>query len=681
MTNIKKSSDRPVAPQRAHRHQLHGDVREDPWYWLMNRDDPEVIGYLNAENAFTDAATTHLAPLQKSIYDDMLKRIQETDISVPWRHGPWYYFNKTEKGKNYQISCRSKSADQRDEEVILDVNALAQDHEYFSLGVKSVSPNHRYLAYAIDTDGSENFTLHFKDLDSGETLEQTVPNIYYGLAWSSDESTVFYTTLDDAHRPWRVYRLKRGAAADQAELVYQEDDERFYVSVYPSLSGEFIYIVSGSKITSEIRALHANKPSGEFKILLSRQQGVEYSVTHREDYFYITSNRDAPEFRLDRLPVNAETDAKTQPVLPERKGTTLEGVTAFADHLVVYERHAGLPQIRICTYEDFEGYTIEFDEEVYEVGGSTNREFNTTDWRFNYSSLTQPNSVFDFDVTTKERTLLKVQPVPGGFNAADYESERLWATASDGVQIPISLIRRRDRQGAQPLLLTGYGSYGSGYPTSFSSSRLALLDRGISVAIAHVRGGDEMGRNWYEDGKFLNKKNSFNDFIAAADHLVNNSRTTPGQLAAMGGSAGGLLMGAVVNQRPDLFKAILAQVPFVDVVTTILDESLPLSVLEWEEWGNPNDEEYYNYMKSYSPYDNVDSLPYPAMLVTAGLNDPRVAFWEPAKWVAKLRELKTSDTPLLLKTNMGAGHGGASGRYGRMEESAFEYAFIVDQIL
>lgn len=670
----------PIAPRRDHQHTLHGDVRKDPWYWLKERDDTEVTAYLEAENAYCEQLTADGEALRKSLYDDMLKRIQETDISVPYRHGPFYYFNRTEQGKSYWVSCRSEHEDKRDQQTLLDVNELADGHEYFSIGIDSVSPSHRYLAYAVDTDGSEKYTLYIKDLDTGQLLDETIDNIYYGFAWSKDDSTVFYCTLDDAHRPWRIYRIKRGAPADQAQLVYQEDDERFYVSVYQALSGDYIYIESSSITTSEIRALDSSTPDGEFKIIRNRESGVEYSVTQHGQYFYITSNIDATEFRLDRVAVDAATDAPLESILPERKDTTLNGATAFADHLIIYERHAGLPQIRVARYDDFEGYTIEFDEAVYEVSSGTNAEFNTSSWRMYYSSLTTPNSVYDFDLNTRERKLLKQQPVLGGFKSSDYISERTWAQTQDGQRVPVSLVRRRDCEGEQPLLLTGYGSYGSGYPVYFSSSRLALLDRGITLAIAHIRGGDEMGRHWYDDGKFLNKKNTFNDFIAAADHLVASGYTRSARMAAMGGSAGGLLMGAVVNQRPELFKAVLAQVPFVDVVTTILDESLPLSVLEWEEWGNPNEIEFYNYMKSYSPYDNVTASDYPAMLVTAGLNDPRVAYWEPAKWVAKLRTLKTDDQPLLLKTNMGAGHGGASGRYDQLEETAFEYAFVVEQI-
>lgn len=660
----------------------HGDKRIDPYYWLNQSDNSEVIDYLHAENSYTEEKMQHTQKLQQSLYEEILSRIKETDLSVPYRLQDYYYYFRTEEGKDYSIFCRKYQSLDAAEEILLDENKLAEGEDFFSLGVASISPNQKILAYSTDTTGAEQYTLFFLDLASRKLYAETIADTYYSFAWGNDNQTVFYTKVDRTNRPYQLWRHTLGEDPSNDVLVYQEEDEAFYLSVGKTRSRAYILLDLGSKITSEVHYLDAHNPQAEFKLFQPRQTGIEYAIEHHSDRLYIVTNEDAINFKLMSTSVNLPDRDNWKTEIPHRQKVMLEGIDAFADYIVIYERRDGLPTARIQTLATGEIVELDFPESAYSFSGGNNPEFNTTKFRFSYSSMITPSSVFDYDLATGERELKKETEVLGGYDRDLYVSERLHATASDGREIPISLVYKKgiDRDGNNPLWLTGYGSYGYAYPVTFSSIRLSLLDRGFVYAIAHIRGGEEMGRQWYEDGKLLHKKNTFTDFIACAEHLIAQRWTKSDRLVISGGSAGGLLMGAVINQRPDLFKAVVADVPFVDVLTTILDTSLPLTVLEWEEWGNPNDSKYYNYIKSYSPYDNVVPQDYPAMLITAGLNDSRVKYWEPAKWTAKLRELKTDNNLLLLKTNMSAGHGGASGRYEHLKEIAFEYAFVLDRL-
>ena len=671
----------PIAAKHPQELVTHGDKRIDNYYWLR-QDDSEVIDYLKAENSYTEEQMQHTQKLQTSLYDEMLSRIKETDLSVPYRIEDYYYYSRTEQGQAYAIFCRKHKSLDAAEEILLDENELAKDKDFFSLGVASISPNQQILAYSTDTTGAEQYTLYFLDLKTRSLFSETIADTYYSFAWGNDNRTVFYTKVDSTNRPYQLWRHTLGNNPDDDVLVYQEDNEAYYLSVGKTRSRDYILLDLSSKITSEVHYLDANKPDGEFEIFQPRQTGIEYSIEHHSDRFYIVTNEEAINFKLMSTPVNSTDKSSWQTVIPHREDVMLEGIDAFADYSIIYEQQEGLPTARIQTLATGEITQLSFPEPTYSFYGGSNPEFNTTKFRFGYSSLTTPSSVFDYDLKTGERELKKETEVLGGYDRSLYKSERLTAIAPDGTEVPISLVYKRGiaRDGSNPLWLTGYGSYGYSYPIDFSSIRLSLLDRGMVYAIAHIRGGEEMGRKWYEDGKFLKKKNTFTDFIACAEHLIAEKWTSSDRLTISGGSAGGLLMGAVVNERPDLFKVVVADVPFVDVLTTILDTSLPLTVLEWEEWGNPNDPQYYEYIKSYSPYDNVTAKEYPAMLITAGLNDSRVKYWEPAKWTAKLRELKTDDNLLLLKTNMSAGHGGASGRYEYLQEIAFEYAFVLDRL-
>jgi oligopeptidase B len=670
----------PIAEKHPHVHSLHGDERIDHYFWLRDRSSPAVIAYLEAENTYTQAIMQHTETLQTTLYKEMLSRIQETDLSVPYRKGDYYYYNRTEEGKAYPIHCRKQGSLDAPEEVLLDENLLAEGHDYFELGVLVVSPDQKVLAYSVDTNGSELYTLYFLDLATRELYPESIPETEYSLVWANDSQTVFYTQLDAAHRPFKLFRHQLNTPAGEDILVHHEPDDAYNLSVEKTRSNAFILMNIASKVTSEVHFLDANCPTGSFQVIEPRSHRIEYSVEHHGDFFYITTNEDAINFKLMRTPTAAPAKENWQTLIPHREDVLISYASAFAEHLVIYEREAGLAKVRIRQLSTEAEHYITFPEPAYEVYEGANAEFNTNILRFNYTSLVTPDSVFDYNMDTQERELKKETPVLGGYDRTQYISERLHAIASDGTAVPLSIVYKKgiERNGQNPLLIRGYGSYGLNEFDGFSSNRLSLLDRGVVVAIAHIRGGAEMGRKWYEDGKFLHKKNTFTDLIACAEHLIQEKWTSPEYLAIRGGSAGGLLMGAVVNMRPDLFKAVVALVPFVDVVTTMLDASLPLTATEWEEWGNPSDKTYYDYMKSYSPYDNVEAKDYPAMLITAGLNDPRVAYWEPAKWTAKLRDFKTDDNILLLKTNMGAGHAGASGRYEQLKEIAFEYAFLLD---
>jgi len=618
--------------------------------------------------------------LQETLYHEILGRIQETDVSVPVKHDNYFYYTRTEEGKPYSIHCRKQGKQEAPEEILLDANVLAKGQKYFRLGNFAVSPDHRLLAYSSDLEGDETYTIQVKDLTSGQLLPDRISNTYCTLEWANDNRTFFYTVLDETKRPYRAFRHELGAASDT--LVYQEDDGRFTLGLEKTRSRRFIFIELSSPLTSELRYLEAADPSGQFRVLLSRRQGVEYDASHHGEYFYIRTNERAKNFRLMRTKVSNPSAEDWEEVIPARSDVTIEGVDQFENHFAVYERERGLERICVRHGERDDFHYIEFPEPVYSVAATGNAEYATDLLRFNYTSLVTPMSVFDYNVRTRERELKKQYEVRGGYDPSRYQSERIFAKAADGVEVPISLVYRRGfaRNGVSPLLLYGYGAYGHSIDPRFSSDRLSLLDRGFVFAIAHIRGGAELGEEWHDQGKLLQKNNTFIDFIACAEHLICTHYTSSNRLAIMGGSAGGFLMGAVLNMRPELFHAAIAKVPFVDTLNTMLDPTLPLTMAEYEEWGNPEEKQYYDYIRSYSPYDNVVPREYPTMLVTAGLNDPRVSYWEPAKWVAKLRALKKDSNVLLLKTNMGSGHFGPSGRYQGIKETAFDYAFLLQAL-
>jgi len=659
---------------------LHGEKRIDNYFWLRERENPEVIKYIKAENKYTEAMTKHTEKFQERLYKELLSRIKETDLSVPEKIDDYYYYSRTEEGKQYRIHCRKKRSMDAEEEILLDENALAEGHEYFQIGVYEVSPDHQLLAYSTDTAGSETYTLYVKDLSTGDLLKDEIANTYYSVEWANDNKTIFYSVLDDAKRPYKLYRHKLGTDPSEDVLIYHEKDEAFFLSLYKTKSKSYLILKLGSNTTSEVHYLKADSPEGSFQVIHPRQHKMEYKVDHHGDRFFIVTNDDAKNFKLMETPVETPSKDNWKEVIPHRDSVKIDGVEAFKDHLVVYEREDGLKKIRVADMATDQLHYVDFPEPVYTFRPGWNPDFNTSLLRFHYASLVTPSSVFDYDMNTRSRELKKQEEVLGGYDPSLYQSARVFAEAPDGTRIPISLVYRKGlaKDGENPLFLYGYGSYGSSSDPGFSSNRLSLLDRGFIFAIAHIRGGEEMGRYWYEQGKLLNKKNTFTDFIACAEHLIAEKYTSSDKLAIYGGSAGGLLMGAVTNMRPDLFKVVIAKVPFVDVINTMLDSSIPLTAIEHEEWGNPGEKEFYDYMKSYSPYDNVEPKDYPNILATAGLNDPRVQYWEPAKWTAKLRTMKTDNNLLLLKTNMGAGHGGASGRYDYLKEIAFEYALIFD---
>jgi oligopeptidase B len=673
----------PTAKRIPHQRTVHGDTVVDDWYWLLDRDDPDTIAYLEAENAYTEAQTERLAPLRERLFDEIKARVQETDLSVPAQRGPWWYLTRTEEGRQYPIVCRRPGPDdEAGEQVLLDGNTLAGDSPYFALGVVDVSPDHSVLAYSTDHDGDERYVLRFKDLSRGELLADEIPGTYYGSAWAADNRRLFYVTVDDASRPYRLWRHELGTHADDDVLVFEEDDERFHLSVGLTRSLQLVVLTLESKITTEQRVLDAHEPEGAFEVIEPRRQGVEYSIDHQGDRFVIVSNATHRDFALYAAPASTPTRAQWRELWAPGEGTRISDVDAFADHLVVHYRKDAATHLRVIP-NDGDPYDIAFDEEVRSVEPDANHEYATSMFRLSYESLVTPPSVYDFDLGTRELVLRKQQPVLGGFDPTSYVSAREWATAPDGARVPISIVHRRDvpHDGTAPMLLYGYGSYEIAIDPYFSAIRLPLLDRGIVFAIAHIRGGGEMGRAWYEHGKLLEKPNTFTDFVACAEHLCAVGYTSPNRLAARGGSAGGLLMGAVANLAPALFRAIVAEVPFVDALNTILDPTLPLTVTEWEEWGNPiESEEVYRCMKGYSPYENVQAISYPAILATAGLNDPRVGYHEPAKWVAKLRSTARNDRTLLLKTEMGMGHSGPSGRYDSWREQAFVGAFLIDEL-
>jgi len=670
----------PVAPIHPHSVTLHDDIRVDNYFWLREKGSAEVTAYLEAENAYAEERMAPTVELQKTLYEEILGRIQETDQSAPYRKGAFEYYQRTEEGKQYRTYCRREPGQADTENVLLDMNALAEGRAFLGLGVYEVSPDGRYLVFSLDETGFRDYTLQIKDLRSGKLLSERIEKVQ-SAAWASDSQTLFYTVDDDTKRPHQVLRHRLGATAADA-LVYQEDDERFRVAVWRSRSGEYVFRGTFSHTTSEIGFLSASDPAGTWRLVAERKQDHEYDVTHRGGDFLIRTNDSGRNFRVVRAPVDDPRPSSWQELVAHRDGVMVETLDVFEDFYVLLERETGLPYIRVLQFVDGASHRVAIDEPVYSLHPGVNAEFSTHVYRYAYESLTTPDSVFDYDVRSKARTLVKQIEVLGGYDPSDYESERIWATAPDGIRVPVSVVYKRGtpRDGSAPMLLVGYGSYGYPFPTGFSHSRVSLLDRGVTYAIAHIRGGGELGKPWHDQGRMENKMNTFTDFIAVAEHLVENQYTSSSRLAIQGGSAGGLLMGAVSNLRPDLFGAVVSLVPFVDVLNTMLDDSLPLTVGEYEEWGNPNDSDAYRGIRAYCPYTNIGAHPYPTMLVRTSLNDSQVMYWEPAKYIAKLRALKTDDNPLLFKINMDAGHGGASGRYDYLKETALDYAFILTQL-
>ena len=673
----------PLAKQIPKNLTIHDDVRVDEFYWLNDRENPEVIDYLNKENDYYNAHTTHTKEFQTSLFEEMKSRIKEDDSSVPYKYNGYWYITKYEKGKDYPIYTRKKETLEAEEELLFDCNEMAKDHSYFRLVGLNINLNNDLVSYGIDTTGRRQYTLHIKDLKTNTVLKDEISNTTGGSTWANDNKTLFYTKKDETTlRSEAIYKHRLNTDQKSDELIYEETDDTFGVSVYKTKSKKYLVIVSYSTLTTEYQILNANTPDGDFKVFQPRTRGLEYSISHYEDSFYIVSNADgAQNFKLSKTSETQTQKKYWNDVIPHRENVLLEDIEIFKDFLVVSERENGLNQIHIKRWDGSGSYYLPFESETYTAYTTTNIDFDTSVLRYGYQSLTTPSSIIDFDMVTKTKTIKKEQEVLGGkFKKENYTSERLWATAADGTQIPISLIRHVDTEKSSetPLLLYAYGSYGNTIDPYFSTVRLSLLDRGFIFAIAHIRGGEYLGRQWYEDGKLFNKKNTFSDFVDCSKYLIENKYTSAKHQYAMGGSAGGLLMGAIVNLAPELYNGVVAQVPFVDVVTTMLDDSIPLTTGEYDEWGNPNEKDYYEYMKSYSPYDNVTNKLYPNMLVTTGLHDSQVQYWEPAKWVARLRSQNKNTSQLYLKTNMEAGHGGASGRFEALKEVAAEYAFLLD---
>ncbi len=670
----------PTAEKRPVQFTEHGNMRVDNYYWLRERENEDVLNYLRAENAYTESALEDVSELRANLFEEIKGRIKQTDMSVPYVRRGFSYYSRYEEGNEYPYYCRENVKDAK-EQVMLDVNELAKPFAFYAVGTQTITQDNKLLAFAEDTLSRRIYTIRFKNLETGEFLQDVIRNTTGNCAWAADNQTIFYGVQDPVTlRSYRIYRHKLGTSAEDDQLVFEEKDETFscYVSVSKSL--EYLFIVSNSTTTSEVQFLKSDNPEATFSVIQPRTKGLEYSVSHFGKDFFIVNNDNAKNFKLSKAPI-AKTDiANWKDVIPHRPDVLLEGIEIFKDYLVAEERNAGLTRVRIIPWnEPANEHYIAFSDPAYAVYLSSNVEFDTPVVRYVYTSLTTPSSVYDYDMLNRTSVLLKQQEVIGSFNPVNYTSERIFVSARDGASVPVSLVYHKgfQKNGSAPLLLYAYGSYGASMDAYFSSSRLSLLDRGFVFAIAHIRGGQEMGREWYENGKLLNKKNTFYDFVDCADYLVAQQYGDPENMFAMGGSAGGLLMGAVVNIRPELWKGVVAQVPFVDVINTMLDASIPLTTGEYDEWGNPNEKEYYDYILSYSPYDNVEAKAYPNMLVTTGLHDSQVQYWEPAKWVAKLRELKTDSNLLLLQTDMETGHGGASGRFEQLKEVALEYAFLL----
>ena len=684
MTASEHAPTQPIAPQRPHTITTHGDERADPWFWLREQEDPQTMEYLRAENAFTEAFMQPLEALQEAIYAEIRGRIKEDDNTVPEKEGDYYYYVRFEEGGQYPIYCRRQGSDDGQETVLLDVNQLAEGRDYTRVGAFRNSPDHKLAAYGVDFDGSEQYTIRLLDLETGQTLPDAIPGTYYSIEWANDNRTFYYSVLDEHQRPVTIYRHLLGTDPAQDALVYHEDDARFFVGLGKSNSGRFIYVVAGGNNMTEWRFMDANDPQAKLTLVEPRAVDFEYDLADHGDRFFIRHNGgDARDFQLATAPISNPGRGNWTEFMAHEPGRPLLDLDAYRDHLVVACRQDGLPQVMIMRLSDNDVHYISgIEEEDFAMSPRGGREFDTTSLRFSYTSMKTPAAVYDYDMDARERVLRKQQEIPSGYDADRYDTRRIWATARDGTSVPISLLMLKGTpvDGSAPLYLYGYGSYGLTMEASFGITALSLVDRGFVFAIAHIRGGMEMGWDWYENGKLLKKRNTFHDFIDCAEHLVAQGYTSAGRIAAAGGSAGGMLMGAVVNERPDLFGCVVAHVPFVDVLNTMLDDSLPLTTMEYNEWGNPNDAEYYRYIRTYSPYDNVRRQAYPAMLVTGGISDPRVTYWEPAKWVAKLRDMRTDENPLLLKIHMDSGHAGASGRFERIKEVAEEYAFILNAL-
>lgn len=670
---------------------IHGHTRVDNYYWLNERENPEVIDYLKAENAYEQEMMKHTESLQHQLFEEIVARIKQDDVSVPVRHKGYVYYSRFEEGMEYPIYCRRRALNddyldltrQGDEEVLLNGYEMSRGYSFFDIGAYNVSPDNQLIAYSVDTVSRRQYQIFVKEIATGKMFPEVIQNTTGNMVWANDNKTIFYSMKDESLRSCRIMRHEVGTDPKDDVEVFYEEDATFYAYISKTKSDRYIVIVSESTLSSEVRFIDADRPRDEFKVFQKRQADMLYGIGHYGEYFYIITNADgAKNFKVMRTPVNATGKENWKEFISYRENVLVEDIDIFADFIVVEERINGLTNLRVLSWDGRTDYYIDFGEAAYTVGASANPEFDTHLLRYAYTSMTTPSSVYQYDMVSKTAKLLKQQEIVGGYNPSDYVTERLMAPAKDGVLVPVSLVYKKglEKNGRNPLVLYGYGSYGNSLDAYFSTARLSLLDRGFVWAIAHIRGGEEMGRQWYEDGKLFKKKNTFTDFISCGEYLINQGFTNSKMMFAMGGSAGGLLVGAVANMAPELFRGIIAQVPFVDVVTTMLDESIPLTTGEYDEWGNPNEKDYYDYMLSYSPYDNVEAKDYPAMLVTTGLHDSQVQYWEPAKWVAKLRELKTDDNPLYLKTNMDFGHGGASGRFEPFKEIALEYAFMLDLI-
>jgi oligopeptidase B len=668
----------PSAPERSHEITELGHRRNDPFFWLRKRDDPAVLKYLDAENAYTDRVMRPTVQLQDELYKEMRGRIKEEDMSVPVKIDDYYYYSRTETGKQYQIHCRKKGSLAAKEEILLDENALAKDQKFFSLGTLEVSPDHKLLAYSTNTSGNETFTLRIKSLETGTLLPDEIKNCSGSFVWANDNKTFIYDQLDETHRPYKALKHVLGTSVSQDSTLYEEKDQRFFLGISKSRDKKFIFIEVESELSSETRFLDANHPE-EPKLIRAREKNVLYYVTSHGDQFFIVTNDNAKNFKVVTAPVNSPGKENWKDFIPYDPQVKIDSADSFKNYLAISERKNGLPGVLVYDLTSGRSHDIRFDEPAYDVSLESNPVFDTDTVRISYSAFVTPDSVIDYNMASRERYLRKETPVLGGYNKNNYQLERVFAKAADGVEVPISLVYRKGfkKDGSAPLLLDGYGAYGISEEDDFDSDVVSLLDRGFVFAIAHVRGGGELGRTWYEDGKLLHKKNTFSDFIACAQYLVDQGYASSKKVAITGGSAGGLLMGAVMNMRPDLFTTVIANVPFVDILNTMSDPSLPLTVTEYEEWGNPQDPKYFDYIASYSPYDNVTDKAYPNLLVTAGLNDTRVSYWEPAKWVAEQRTLKDQDRVLLLKTYMEAGHQGRSGRFEHLKETALEYTFAI----
>jgi oligopeptidase B len=682
----------PVAEKTPKTIVTHGDTMVDNYFWMRLSDEQKnaqkpdeqtkkVLDYLNAENAYREKMMSHTDSFQNRLFEEIKGRIKQTDMSVPYKDNGYFYITRFEEGKEYPIHSRKKGSLDAQEEILLNVNNLAEGHEYYAVGGRTVSPDNKILAYSEDIVSRRQYTIRFKDLITGKNLDDVIPVTSGGITWGNDNKTIFYTKIDATLRSFKIYRHTLGTNVKNDQLIWHEKDETFSTFIYKTKSKKYLVIGSAATLSNEYQILEADNPTGKFRMFQPRERKLEYSIDHYGDSWYIHTNKDdAQNFKIMVTPETATTKENWKDLMPYDKNIFIEGIDLFKDHMVISERKGGITQLRIRPWNGQDEHYVQFGEESYTTGTGINPDFETDLLRLDYTSLTTPNTTYDYNVKTKKLEKLKQQEVIGSFKAEDYVSERKMVKAQDGTMIPLSIVYKKGfkKDGSQPFLLYGYGSYGASMDPYFSSVRLSLLDRGFGFAIAHIRGGQEMGRQWYEDGKYLKKKNTFTDFIDCGDYLLNEKYVAKDKLFANGGSAGGLLMGAVMNMKPEIWKGIIAAVPFVDVINTMLDESIPLTTGEFDEWGNPKDKEYYAYMKSYSPYDNVEAKAYPATLVTTGYWDSQVQYWEPAKWVAKLREMKTDKNPLLMYCNMDTGHGGASGRFRRFRETAMEYAFLLD---